>query len=77
MDSSHTSAAHSATHSTPASRRNEDIALDLMKFIASQTEMGRGGTVGFTAGGGKGQSSEHVDQLLSLYARCLKAVEGK
>jgi hypothetical protein len=40
-------------------RRNEDIALDLLKFVA--------GTAG----------EEHVNQLLELYSRCLKAVEGK
>ena len=65
------------THSMPGSRRNEDIALDLMKFIAAQTDMGRGGSVGFSSSAGKTQNTEHVDQLLSLYARCLKAVEGK
>jgi len=60
-----------------AARRNEDIALDLMKFIATHSEMGRGGTVGFAASEAKAGSEGQVDQLLALYTRCLQAVEGK
>lgn len=60
------------------SRRNEDIALDLLKFVAAYTDFAKtaGGGVGFqTPGSGKG--SDQVDRLLELYSRCLKAVEGK
>jgi hypothetical protein len=60
------------------SRRNEDIALDLMKFIASTTQYGRGtvGTPGFT-GGAQGKPDDFVAQLIELYGRCLIAVQGK
>ena len=38
-----------ALPATFGSRRNEDIALDMMKFIASTTQYGRGTTTpGFT-----------------------------
>ena len=56
-------------------RRNEDIALDLLKFVATLTEIGKPQAVGFQqAGGAKGQ--EQTDKILDLYARCLSAVQG-
>jgi hypothetical protein len=59
-------------------RRNEDIALDLMKFVAGTTGVGKAATpsTGFT-GASATKPDEHVNQLLELYSRCLKAVEGK
>jgi hypothetical protein len=59
-------------------RRNEDIALDLLKFVAATTGVGRQGapSTGFS-GATAPKPEEHVSQLLELYGRCLKAVEGK
>ncbi len=59
-------------------RRNEDIALDLLKFVASVTNTGRAAapSTGFIAAGSS-KPNEHVTELLELYGRCLKAVEGK
>ncbi len=59
-------------------RRNEDIALDLLKFIAGTTGVGRAASpsTGFS-GSTAPKPEEHVSQLLELYGRCLKAVEGK
>lgn len=59
-------------------RRNEDIALDLLKFVAGTVGVGRATTssTGFTSSGGS-KPDEHVTELLELYGRCLKAVEGK
>lgn len=59
-------------------RRNEDIALDLLKFVAGTAGVGRpaAGSTGFS-GSGAAKPEEHVTQLLELYGRCLKAVEGK
>lgn len=58
-------------------RRNEDIALDLFKFVASTTGAGRAAaqSTGFTASSGA-KPEDHVNQLLDLYARCLKTVSG-
>jgi hypothetical protein len=58
-------------------RRNEDIALDLFKFVASTTGAGRAAapSTGFTSATG-GKPEDHVNQLLDLYARCLKTVSG-
>jgi hypothetical protein len=59
-------------------RRNEDIALDLLKFVAATANIGRPTTpsTGFISSGGV-KPEEHVTELLELYGRCLKAVEGK
>lgn len=59
-------------------RRNEDIALDLLKFVAGVANVGRTATssTGFIAAGGA-KPNEHVTELLELYGRCLRAVEGK
>ena len=58
-------------------RRNEDIALDLLKFVAGVTNIGRATTssTGFTANAAA-KPEEHVTELLDLYTKCLKAVEG-
>lgn len=63
---------------TLGSRRNEDIALDMMKFIASTTQYGRAttGTPGFTASA-HAKPEDYAAQLIELYGRCLNAVQGK
>ncbi len=59
-------------------RRNEDIALDLLKFVAATAGVGRASlpSTGFVAGGPP-KPDDQVAQLLELYSRCLRAVEGK
>jgi len=61
------------------SRRNEDIALDLMKFIAMTTNYGKtaGTGVGFQGTGAAAKPEDYAAQLLELYGRCLQSVEGK
>jgi hypothetical protein len=62
------------------SRRNEDIALDMMKFIAMTTSYGKPGS-GVTGFQGEGaqvtKPSEYADHLIELYGRCLNAVQGR
>ena len=61
-------------------RRNEDIALDLMKFIAMTTSYGKtasSGGVGFTGGGAAAKPEEYAAHLIELYGKCLGAVGGK
>jgi len=60
-------------------RRNEDIALDLMKFIAMTTGYGRTSSagVGFQGGGAAAKPDEYAAHLLELYARCVDSVSGK
>ena len=61
------------------SRRNEDIALDLMKFIAMTTGYGKtiGSGVGFQGGGAAAKPEDYATHLLELYGRCLVSVGGK
>lgn len=63
---------------TLGARRNEDIALDLLKFIAVTASVGRpvAPTAGFVAGSTP-KTEDQIAQLLELYSRCLRAVEGK
>src|SRR5215469_2214604 len=62
-----------------AARRNEDIALDLMKFVAMTTGYGRtaAGGVGFSGSGSAAKPEDYAEKLLELYGRCLGAVSGK
>jgi len=63
-----------------AARRNEDIALDLMKFVAMTTGYGKtasSGGVGFTGGGSAAKPEDYAAHLLELYGKCLGAVAGK
>ena len=67
-------------HATAAgARRNEDIALDLMKFIAMTTGYGRTSSsgVGFQGSGTASKPEEYAAHLLELYGKCLEAVAGK
>ena len=62
------------------SRRNEDIALDLMKFIAMTTGYGRtsgAGGVGFQGSAAVAKPEEYAGHLLELYGKCLSAVARK
>jgi ATP:corrinoid adenosyltransferase len=56
-------------------KNTDDVALELMKFIAVTTGYGKGTpTAGF---GGKGQrsSEEFADALLELFERCRAVVK--
>jgi hypothetical protein len=62
----------------PGGRRNEDIALDLMKFVAMTAGYGKavaGSGAGFQGGGASSRPDEYAGQLLELYRRCLDAVK--
>ena len=63
--------------STTTARRTEDIALDLLKFVAAQANVGSKGT-GSTGFGvpTTAKPDDQVTHLLDLYARCRQAVEA-
>ena len=55
-------------------RSNDEIALELTKFIASSTGYGKGPqAVGFAGKAGK-SPEEQAETLLELFARCRKIV---
>ena len=59
------------------SRRAEDIALDLLKFVAAHTNVASKSTTstGFVAPSAT-KTEDQVANLLELYARCREAVEA-
>jgi hypothetical protein len=56
-------------------RSKEEIALDMMKFIAVTTGYGKGApSAGYTGKPTK-TAEEYADALLQLYRRCRETVE--
>ena len=57
-------------------RSKDDVALDLMKFIAVNTGYGKSGqaAAGFSAKAGTRSPDELAEELLSLFDRCRKVV---
>jgi hypothetical protein len=59
-----------------AARTRDEVALDMMKFIAQATSYGKGiSAAGFTGKATK-TPEEYADALLQLFERC-RAVVGK
>jgi hypothetical protein len=57
-------------------RRTEDIALDLMKFIALTTGYGKMQSgAGFSGKPAARSNEEYAESLLQLYERCREIVE--
>lgn len=63
-------------NTTSAARRNEDIALDLLKFVAAAANLGGkpSGSTGFAVPSAA-KADDQVTSLLDLYTRCREAVE--
>jgi hypothetical protein len=63
------------TPNASSGKNPDEIALDLMKFIASETGYGKGqGAVGFS-GKNTRTPEEHAEALLGLFERCRKVVK--
>ena len=57
-------------------RRTEDIALDLMKFIALTSSYGKlQSGAGFSGKATTRSGEEYAESLLQLYQRCREVVE--
>ena len=63
------------TPPSPVSRRDQDIALEMMKFIAVTTGYGKGGSAAGFAGKGSKTPEEYAEALLGLYERCRTVVK--
>jgi hypothetical protein len=63
---------------TGIARRTEDIALDLLKFVASHAHVGSKAASATTGFGlpSTAKPEDQVTSLLELYARCRQAVEA-
>lgn len=57
-------------------RTNNEVALELMKFIATATGYGKAGqgSAGFSGKPQTRSPEEHADALLELFERCRSAV---
>jgi hypothetical protein len=58
-------------------RSKDDVALELMKFIAVTTGYGKAsqGSAGFSGKPATRSPEEHADALLELFNRCRKVVK--
>ena len=62
----------------PPLRRDEEIALEMMKFIATTTGFGRAGTPGTGFQGSTvTRVEEYAKHLIDLYGQCLDAIRAK
>ena len=70
-----TAEAAAAPPSAPA-RSKDEIALELMKFVATTTGYGKGTSTGagFSAGKAGRTPEEQADSLLQLFQRCREVV---
>ncbi len=75
---SDTSANSNSIPQAPPLRRDEEIALEMMKFVATTTGYGRTGTpsAGFQ-GGTVSPAEDYAKHLIDLYGQCLDAVRAK
>jgi hypothetical protein len=63
------------TPQTPPARSKDEIALELMKFIAVSTGYGKGNTAAGFSGKPAGRSAEeYAEALLELFERCRTVV---
>ena len=58
-------------------RSQEDVALDLMRFIAESTGYAKGASAAGFSGKGARNPEEQADTLLELYERCRVVVSKK
>jgi hypothetical protein len=63
--------------SKDAARGKDEVALEMMKFIAMTTGYGKGATgTGYGAKGAR-SAEEYADSLLGLFEKCRDVVEKK
>ena len=76
MDRTNSTTEEPANPPTPPARSKDEIALELMKFIAVSTGYGKGGTTGagFSGKPVTRSAEEHAEALLELFERCRATV---
>jgi len=68
--------AEDTSNPVPPGRNADEIALEMMKFIAVTTGYGKGGSAAGFSGKGSKTSEEYAESLLQLFERC-RTVVGK
>ena len=67
----------SATPATAPGRSKDEVALELMKFVAVTTGYGKGGSgAGYGATKASKTPEEYADSLLELFERCRTIVNS-
>jgi hypothetical protein len=70
--------AEETPNASVSGRSTDDIALEMMKFIAVTTGYGKGGAAAGFAGKGSKTAEEYADALLQLFERCRQTIgKGK
>ena len=61
---------------TPSAKTKDEIALELMKFVAVTTGYGKGtaAAAGFSGKPANRSAEEHAEALLQLFDRCREVV---
>jgi hypothetical protein len=72
-----TAAAAASGTGSGGGRSPDEVALELMKFIAVATGYGRGSqsSAGFSGKPGSKSPEEHTEALLELFQRCRRVVK--
>jgi hypothetical protein len=63
------------SNAVPPGRSADEVALEMMKFIAVTTGYGKGGSAAGFSGKGSKTSEEYAEALLQLFQRCRSVVE--
>jgi hypothetical protein len=77
MESPTNGAASSGPASPSGGRTQDEVALELMRFIALQTGYGKAtqSSAGFSGKPGIRSADEHAESLLELFLRCRQVVK--
>jgi hypothetical protein len=59
-----------SVNATPPARNTDEVALEMMKFLAVTTGYGKGGSSAGFAGKGSKTAEEYAESLLQLFERC-------
>jgi hypothetical protein len=68
--------AEDTSNAAAPARNADEVALEMMKFIAVTTGYGKGGSAAGFSGKGSKTSEEYAEALLQLFERC-RTVVGK
>lgn len=63
-----------SSSATPPAHTKDEVALEMMKFIAVTTGYGKGGSTAGFAGKGSKTPEEYAEALLQLFERCRSVV---
>jgi hypothetical protein len=67
--------AEDTSNAAPPARNADEVALEMMKFIAVTTGYGKGGAAAGFAGKGSKTPEEYAESLLQLFQKCRTVIE--